>query len=318
MSQPTIAVHRPPVPAARPIVSFSPLVLDVPGRAVPIEARVVAPATGDQLPVMLFSHGHGSSNFLASMRGYGPLADFYAACGYVVILPTHLSSKTLALDADGPEGALFWRSRAQDMHALLARLADLERIVPGLAGRLDKDRVVAVGHSMGGHTVAMLAGMRVTDPKTGEVVDLSAPTLRAAVMLSPPGKGADLAPTARERYPVLARNDFSTMTLPGLVVTGDKDFNAVFSERADWRADAYTSSPAPKSLVVLRDAGHMLGGISGYDAKETSDENPERVAIVQRVTWAYLRSAIDPADDAWNVVAEELAKDARNAVRVEA
>jgi hypothetical protein len=35
----------------------------------------------------------------------------------------------------------------------------------------------------------------------------------------------------------------------------------------------------------------MLGGISGYLVTETTDENPERVAAVQRLTCAYLQSA---------------------------
>ena len=49
------------------------------------------------------------------------------------------------------------------------------------------------------------------------------------------------------------------------------------------------SSPSPKSLLTLGDAEHIFGGISGYDALETSDENLARVGQVQRLTWAYLR-----------------------------
>jgi hypothetical protein len=43
----------------------------------------------------------------------------------------------------------------------------------------------------------------------------------------------------------------------------------------------------------------MLGGISGYLVTETTDENPAHVAAVQRLTWAYLRSALYPEDPAW-------------------
>ena len=301
-AEPTVHPDRPPLPRATPIVSFSPVTLDVAGRLAPLEMRVVAPATGGELPVILFSHGHGASNFLASMRGYGPLADFYAGHGFVVILPTHQNSKTLALGPTGPEGPLFWRSRAQDMHVILDRLDEIEAAVPGLAGRLDKSRIAAVGHSLGGHTVAMLAGARVTDPATGEVVDLSEPRIRAAVMFSPPGDGRDMAPWAAEHYPELGANDFGRMTTPALVLTGDQDVNPRFSERRDWRADAYRLSPGPKSLLTLTDAGHIFGGISGYDAKEASDENPALVAQVQRLTWAYLRSALYPDDPAWEEV----------------
>ena len=299
---PTVHPDRPPLPRATPIVSFSPVTFDVAGRLAPLEMRVVAPATGGELPVILLSHGHGASNFLASMRGYGPLADFYAGHGFVVILPTHQNSKTLALDPTGPEGPLFWRSRAQDMHAILDRLDEIESAVPGLAGRVDKSRIAAVGHSLGGHTVVMLAGARVTDPSTGEVVDLSEPRIKAAVLFSPPGDGKDMAPWAAEHYPELGANDFSRMTTPALVLTGDQDVNPRFSERRDWRADAYRLSPAPKSLLTLTDAGHIFGGISGYDAKEASDENPALVAQVQRLTWAYLRSALYPGDPAWEEV----------------
>jgi hypothetical protein len=51
--------------------------------------------------------------------------------------------------------------------------------------------------------------------------------------------------------------------------------------------------------LTLFGAEHSLGGITGYDLKETTDENPERVALIQRLTWAYLRTALDPADSSW-------------------
>ncbi len=44
----------------------------------------------------------------------------------------------------------------------------------------------------------------------------------------------------------------------------------------------------------------MLGGITGYDAAETTDENPERVATIQRLTLAYLRSTLYAGDPAWS------------------
>ena len=305
MSEPTVIPDRPPVPMATPILSFSPVTFEVPGRQAPLEMRVVVPATGDKLPVILLSHGHGSSNFIASMRGYGPLVDFYASHGFVVIIPTHQNSKTLGLDTNGPEGALFWKSRPRDMSFIIDHLDEIETAVPGLAGRIDRNRIAAVGHSLGGHTVAMLAGMRVKNPESGEDVDLSEPRIKAAVLFSPPVSGSDASATIAERYPALVNSDFSFMTTPCLVVTGDKDINPMFSERADWRADAYRLAPAPKSLLTVRDAGHIFGGISGYDAAETSDESPERVAAIQRITWAYLRTALYPDDPAWSTIKSE-------------
>ncbi|HUC79613.1 MAG TPA: hypothetical protein VMR70_01805, partial [Flavisolibacter sp.] len=68
-----------------PIIAFSPVVLPVAGRHADLEMKVTAPANGKDLPVILLSHGHGASNFLSSYKGYGPLADFFAAEGFVVI-----------------------------------------------------------------------------------------------------------------------------------------------------------------------------------------------------------------------------------------
>jgi len=303
--------------ASSPVVSFSPVVLPVPGRQVDLQLKVSAPATGSKLPVILFSHGHGRSNFLSSLHGYGPLVDFYAAQGFVVIQPTHQSSKTLGLDPNGPEGALFWRSRAEDMHFILDHLEQIEATVPGLSGRPDRNRIAAVGHSMGGHTVGMLAGMRVTDPNDGQEVNLAEPRIKAGVLIGAPGNGADAAAFVSAHYPVLRNNSFAEMAMPALVVTGDKDKNPNFSDRDDWRADAYYLSPGPKCLLTIFGGEHILGGISGYDAAETTDENPERVAVVQQLTVAYLRTALYPEDSSWEDAIKALRDDANPKARVE-
>jgi hypothetical protein len=46
-------------------------------------------------------------------------------------------------------------------------------------------------------------------------------------------------------------------------------------------------------------AEHRFGGISGDDAVETSDENPERVATLRALVLAYLRSQLYAGDTAW-------------------
>ena len=299
MSKPISNADYIPVSEPTPVVSFSPVALSVPGRDVDLQMRVSVPATGRELPIILLSHGHGNSNYLSSLRGYGPLVDFYAAHGFVVIQPTHLDSKTLGLDPNGPEGALFWRSRAEDMHYILDHLDQIEATVPGLSGRLDRGRIAVVGHSLGGHTTALLLGMRVTDPDDGTDVDLADSRVKVGVLLAAPGGSADLSAAAAEHYPVLRNPSFAEMTTPALVVAGDRDVNPAFSGRVDWRADAYVLSPGPKCLLTIFGGEHILGGISGYDAAETTDENPERVAAVQRLTWAYLRTALYPEDAAW-------------------
>ena len=307
-----------PVSEPTPVLSVSPVVLPAPGRPVPIELRVSAPASGRDLPVILLSHGQGNSNDLSSLNGYGPLANFYAAHGFVVLQPTHLSSKTLSgdprVDPNGPEGPLFWRSRAEDMHRILDQLDAVEAAVPELRGRPDRGRVAVVGHSMGGHTAGLLLGMQVAG---GTAAGLRDPRVTAGVLLGAPGGPEGAGGPAVQRFPVLRSADFSTMTAPALVVAGDRDVNPMFSDRQDWRSDAYRLSPGPKCLLTVFGGGHILGGISGYDAAETDDESPERVALVQRLTWAYLRTALDPADRAWDAAQAALAGMAEPLGRIE-
>lgn len=283
-----------------PVAIFSPVVLPVPNRIVDLHIKVSTPATGSTLPIILLSHGHGPSNFLSSLHGYGPVVNFWAAHGFAVIQPTHLDSTPLGLrQSDDPDAPLFGRSRAQDMRFILDHLDLIEAKVPGLRGRLDASRIAAVGHSMGGHTVGMLCGQETIDPGDGLRLHLSDARVKAGVLLAPPGRGEDLAEFASEHYPVLGATSFSSMATPALVVVGENDWSPRFSARKDWRSDAYFLSPGPKSLLTLFEAEHGLGGISGYDAAETTDENPERVAALRALVWAYLRTALYSDESAW-------------------
>lgn len=214
MRQPSLRPHRPPVGPACPAISFGPFFLNRPDRPVPMEIKVTAPAEGAECPVLLFSHGHGSSNYLSSVRGYEPLVEFWAMHGFIVVQVTHLDSVTLALDPTGPEGATFWRSRAENITALIDRLDQIEAMVPGLSGRMDGTRIAVAGHSLGGQTVLLLGGARMRDPRSGAVIDLTEPRLGAAIAIAPPGNGADLAEWARQRYPELGGIDLSTCAFP--------------------------------------------------------------------------------------------------------
>ncbi|WP_328995350.1 chlorophyllase [Kribbella sp. NBC_01245] len=291
-----------------PVISLSPVALSVPGRPVDLEVRVSAPATGTDLPVILLSHGHGGSNHLSSLNGYSPLANYWAAYGFVVIQPTHLSSATLShLVADAPGAPYFSRSRAEDMTHILDQLAVIENAVPHLAGRMNHDDIAVAGHSLGGLTASLLLGARITDPDDGEEVTLLEPRIKRGVLFAAPGRGDVLNGWMADVISFMRTIDFSTMTTPALIVAGDKDDSQHFTDMGpDWHADPYHLAPGPKSLLTVFGGEHLLGGITGYDAAETTDENPERVAAIGKLTSAYLRTQFHPGDSAWQVARDEL------------
>ena len=294
--------------SAGPVLSIAPVVLPSPGRAVDLHVRVSARGTGSKLPIILLSHGLGHSNHLSSLDGYAPLANFWAAQGFVVIQPTHLDSKTLSI-ADGSDVPPHWRTRAEDMSLILDHLDAIEAAIPALHGRTDRDRVAVAGHSMGGHTASVLLGARLIDRSDGSEVSLYEPRITAGVLLAAPGRGGDaLTRFTAENYPFFATTDFSKMTTPALIIAGDRDAAPHLTVAGPaWHADPYVLAPGPKSLLTLFDAEHSLGGISGYDVAETTDENPQRVEAVQWLTWAYLRTQLGLDANAWQTAQSALA-----------
>ncbi|WP_049565068.1 alpha/beta hydrolase family protein [Nonomuraea sp. SBT364] len=280
---------------AATVISARPVVLPAPDRGDDLHLRVSAPATGDDLPVIVFSHGFGES-----LDGYAPLVDFWAAHGFVVVQPTHLDSRKLEVTPGDPRYPEIWRHRVADLSLVLDRLDLVEAAVPGLAGRLDRGRMATAGHSWGAQTASMLLGARVLDAEGVPGKDMTDPRIKAGVLLAVPGTGgADLTSFAAEQFSFM-NPDFAGMTTPALVVAGDGDRSALTVRGPEWFTDAYFLSPGPKSLLTLFGAEHSLGGISGYAVTETTDESPARVALIQRLTWAFLRSALYPADPAWS------------------
>ncbi|MEU9126345.1 chlorophyllase [Streptomyces sp. NPDC048506] len=301
MSHPCAPSVQNPALASTAVISVKPVVLPAPGgRGEDLQVRVSAPVTGGDLPVIVLSHGFGWS-----MNGYAPLADHWAAHGFVVVQPTHLDSRTLGVPAEDPRTPRIWRFRIEDITRVLDGLGVLEASVPGLAGRVDRTRIAVAGHSWGAQTVSALLGARVLDADGTPGDDMSDPRVKAGVLLALTGLGDDLTPFAAEHFPFM-KPSFDTMTTQALIVAGDHDQSHLSTRGPDWFTDPYTHSPGDKSLLTLFGAEHSLGGISGHQVAETTDESPAHVALIQRLTTAFLRSALQGDDAGWKAEATAL------------
>ncbi|GIG83478.1 hypothetical protein Pka01_66050 [Planotetraspora kaengkrachanensis] len=137
-----------------------------------------------------------------------------------------------------------------------------------LDGRTERDMLLGASVEEDGHTV------RALDER-----------VKAGVLLASTGAGDDHLSDMAKRFTALRTARFDEMTTPTLVIVGDKDDSPELTDRGPaHHADGYHQAPGPKSLLTLHGAEHMLGGITGYDTVETTDEDPERVAVIQRMS----------------------------------
>jgi predicted dienelactone hydrolase len=225
------------------LITFAyPVTLAAPSRGNDLHVRITAPVMGQELPVIVLSHGHGSS-----MDGYAPLVDYWASRGFVVVVPTHLDSRRLRLRHDDQWYPSIWRIRVEDIKRILDNLTTIENALPGLSGRVDHTRIAAAGHSFGGQTIGLLLGARTIgeDGVLGE--DMSDPRIGAGVLLAAGGKGgADLSQFAREHVPYL-NSDFSHLVTPTLVVAGDNDHSPLTVRGPTGSMIRMSSAPAAEA-----------------------------------------------------------------------
>jgi dienelactone hydrolase len=286
-----------------PIVSVKPVILPAPDRGDDLQVRVSAPSAGTALPVVVFAHGFGQA-----MDSYDPLVDFWASHGFVVVQPTFLDSASLGLTPADPRHGSIWETRVDDVVQVIDELDTVLSAVPGLSDRVDRDRLAVAGHSWGAQTVGMLLGARVLGDDGRPGPDRTDARVRAGVLLAATGTGEELTPFARENFAFM-RPDFSELDTPTLVVAGDHDQSLLSTRGPDWFTDAFSLSPGAQQLVTVFGGEHSLGGIHAYRSADTTDESPERVDVVRRTSWAWLRQALGIDDAPWISVTDALRAD---------
>lgn len=211
-------------------------------------------------PVLIFSHGaYGSA---ASVHG---LADYWASHGYAVILPTHADSLTnlergphndpwtgkqdlgvYGQPATQGTWKPIWEQRPQDIAFVVDHLTDIANLTPGLAGRLDLQRIGIGGHSLGAYAAELVCGVRVEKPGKTLAALVNDTRPKALLLLSPQGRGLQ----------GLADGSWDDLKVPTLLITGTFDFG-IQEQPPQWRTEPYLLSPAGnKYLMLVEGANH--------------------------------------------------------------
>lgn len=250
------------------------LVLHDAARDKDLQLRVTWPAdaTGP-CPTLVWSHGATGSK-----DGYAPLVEHWASHGYVVLQATH--SDSLKLGRKGKR-ELFadWASRPKDVAFMLDAIDSLEREIPELRGRIDRERIGVGGHSYGAHTSQLVAGATTRQGLLGRRRQSHAdPRPRAFLLISPQGKGQ-----------LLDEKSWETCTRPMMTITGTRDESPRTDRPWTWRLDPFRyAPPGGKFLVVIQEAYHGFGGIAGRARYPSSGPaNADHVSWVRSMGLAF-------------------------------
>lgn len=110
-----------------------------------------AQPNADQRPLVVLSHGYGGN-----WRNLNWLAAELVHNGYRVAAPDHPGTTTQ--DKDPKQAAQLWQ-RPRDISRVIDALIENS----SFAGPVDRSRISAIGHSLGGWTVTALAGGQFND-----------------------------------------------------------------------------------------------------------------------------------------------------------
>lgn len=215
---------------------------------------------GGARPVVLMSHGRGSTRF-----GNVSLAEVLASHGYVVAAPDHpgntIDDQLHGIGAE--ERANSARDRPHDLSrvldALVARSSQPRSLLSGL---VDVDRVAVTGHSFGGLAALGVVGAGVdterqrrecltgTDDWRCTAAELLGPKryryrdprIKAALLIAPAG------------YDLYRSDGVAQVDAPMLVVGARDDEKTPFGQFAKPTYDALIG---PRYLLELEDAGHL-------------------------------------------------------------
>jgi len=219
-----------------------------------LQMRLAFPVTGTDYPVIVLSHGNGCSQDL-----YAGFADHWASWGYVVIQPVHMDSRDLGFSMKGKTLAQMNEvisSRQADVSFVLDSLGQLEQLVPELQGKMDADRLIAAGHSMGAGTVMLLNGVEMINPRDQSRMASTEDRFDVLIVISEPSNNR-----------MMPEEPWRLSRVPTFIATGSDDFSMVGARDGKKSTSAWQLPPdatrpdQPHWYLYMEDSDHYLGGV---------------------------------------------------------
>ena len=273
---------------------IGPLSITKDGRAtlaVPVEnremsLRIVYPDQGGPYPIIVFSHGTFSSS-----DKYNLVVEFWAERGYVVILPNHLDANYGIIPSKTEDMIRIIHTRISDMSFILDNLDAIEGQNPGLKGKLNRNQIIAAGHSIGTQVVLVNTGQRMRNPTNNYVTESSEDRFMAAVMLSDPGKMS-----------MMPDDTWKGGSAPTFLSTGSEDYGLMGDGRreAEYQNEILTlpdESTGDKYLLLIERGDHYFGGLIHRDVDKAPDY--DGLAIFNAASLAFMDAHTRDAESAW-------------------
>ena len=202
-----------------------------------VAATVDQIASGEQLPLIVYSHGSNGLRYIHSSY-----TEALASHGYLVVAADHTGNTAVDYIAD---------SRAPGAEVALARLSDVRRLIDAFvdpanpvggpyAAQIDAEQIVVTGHSAGGFTsLATITGY------TNELGEVAADERVDAIVTLAPAVGSSW----------FTDDVLATITVPMMTVVGTNDVTTPVDPNVTRLWDLTTGAPAYR--VELVDGAHQ-------------------------------------------------------------
>jgi predicted dienelactone hydrolase len=254
-------------------------------RAIPV--KFFYPETTESAPVIIFSHGIGSS-----IESCAYLANAWTAQGFVCILVQHpgcdeniWKGRIRILNEFRGAFEQNWngRARAEDIRFVLDCLEQLVYAHPQFGALFDMNRIGVGGIDLGALAALLLAGQ--VPPDYGN--SLYDPRVKAVLAMSPPVRPMSIS--YREMY--------QPVSVPTLFITGTNDDGVVGSTTATQRRIPFDAMVQNQRFLITLEGGdhRMYGGrVLSFLGGRNSERFQAGIVRSSTVFWrAFLQD--DPA-----------------------